>query len=358
MDPARQAFGLPEDAEPVRELDTAAFLGTHAQGREVDAPLWPVGGPWADEGLPVPGLGAGESTLDVFRLDDPDPGDDNPPPPELDEPRRRGDQGTDDERSWMGDASLDPDVLAVYLGPACDPPPPWDDCADLLDIGPPRSVEDLRPSRDGLTIETGPFGAEKPTCEESLVAQMWGVLQDNLDLVEWAMCMAAPWVDEEQRECLRETLQNGPVTIRFKPGPCNTKNGGSWGMRSGGQAITICRDDSPTTPFSTSAFLYCECSAAGAQLCGVLSQAATLLHEVSHSCDWQHTKRERDRLGITRQCQEVFLLQQSFAYALFQRYPEAAASGCCDPYATTVPGDGLPLGQATVSCPCLPSGGG
>ena len=217
-----------------------------------------------------------------------------------------------------------------------------------LDFGPARLLADLEPSEVGIEVSDA-----FTTCERELVARVWGALRQNVDLVEWAMCMS-PNAMEDERSCLRQMLTDATEPLTIVPedegDDCLGPKGNAWGMKQRRGKIVICT--LPGSPFARATELWCGCTDPTARACAVFSMATTLLHELSHSCGWQHDAEVRRETGILKRCQEVFLLQQSFAYAVFQRYPEAAASRCCVAWATTFPGSGERIGGLETDCEC------
>lgn len=221
-----------------------------------------------------------------------------------------------------------------------------------IEFGPNRDFDDLRPwVPDDVTVSDG-----FTDCEAEMVALMLGVLHDNVDILEWAMCVAAgvdqDRVTEENKQCLRDRIANGvfrrPLELIPKDPPCGIDK--NWGMSAGHGKITMCLNRDGR--FGTAVDMYCHCDDPALRLCAVLSQAVTLLHELAHGCDFQHDDEERAELGITKECQEVHLLMQCMSYGLFPRYPDAAGSGACDAWATLTPGDGGDIGQLPTDFRC------
>ncbi len=225
-------------------------------------------------------------------------------------------------------------------------PLPWERCAPRLEPGRPRHLRDVRPSSEGIDIS-----ADFSACEREMIELMWGVLRENADLIRWAACMSG--ADRSETACLMATFtETAPEVIAFTRKP----DGCEWGFRFNrvGPAdtprITFCA--SSGSPWATAVELYCTCSAASATECAILSMCVNLLHEVSHVCGMKHSGLPYNMDGVPKRCQEVFLNQQAFAWALFQRYPDAASSACCAAWATTVPGSGQAIGQLHTQCTC------
>lgn len=250
----------------------------------------------------------------------------------------------------LSDQQLAPPDLQVPPPPHSDRRPVFPDLGILvcpqsyrtIDCAAPdltaQSFADVPSSWDGYVLvqRENPRPAEVwSPCDAGLVARVWGFLQVNLDLVEWALCRgdASP----EQVDCVLAAIRGtGPAIELVLAAECGhfgmstppAESGGGFGTR-----VLLCND--PHVLFDPAVFLYCSGDAANAA-CAVAAIASSLLHELTHTCQAVHPGQGADNPGtpfrFEQYCNVPYLTGAWFAWAAFRRYPEAAAAPCCAQY--------------------------
>lgn len=201
---------------------------------------------------------------------------------------------------------------------------------------PARSLEDV-PS------DLPPLLGDWPPCDTALMGRVWGFLQSNLDLVEWALCMAVaadPAADPppEALACILDRIRlipvdrNTPVlpfllmgtdeacgAVRMATGFGRTRicteSGSSWdcGLQM------YCPEADPSAPAEPAPPAGLEPTAA-TRTCAVMTLAASVLHELHHACGIHHPEA----------CGAPYLAGNFFLRGAYALYPEAADTPCCD----------------------------
>jgi hypothetical protein len=250
-------------------------------------------------------------------------------------------------------------------GSACDvyAPPAVGECRLVGDAATcPGPCVDMQPA--SCSLEQLPFAAAdglydlvyevddrtEPVDREALdlVQYAWAVLLDNLDLVEWTACL---WYGESDRdssvwenlgevfgvagsvaECLSEKVQGQApdVTIRFTQQlgegafwtRANAINGGTIFIPLNGSRW----NDSYLSEFKAAT------SGSAEQFCIAADLAATLLHELVHSCMTGGTADVTADGDAKNSCTSSYLIENSFRWALGQRYPCLGATTNCSYY--------------------------
>ncbi len=191
-------------------------------------------------------------------------------------------------------------------------------------------------------------------CDQYFLALTWGMLQDNLDLVRWAMCKASG--KDQKVTCLEELiLDPSRVQLRSRGSGCEglsartttQPRGRLWDV---GAVIQICfegTEDTTSTDgeprcryrnFSDmAASFFCRADTErdddlDDQLCALVQMAVLILHELGHACG--RAPAHGDVLGFDftpGDCDVIDIVENYFASALMERYPRAAESDYCRP---------------------------
>jgi hypothetical protein len=187
-------------------------------------------------------------------------------------------------------------------------------------------------------------------CEKQLVARAWGLLQDNVDLVRWALCKASG--HEQRSDCLEQYIRY-PWWIRIRKNTERCANiDDAMSMMAFGRAYPVLHvcfrgqerrvnaEGDEVCDFVGSNDLWASffCVDDGFdedtfadQSCAVARIASLLLHELTHTCGrgvqhgqfgWDLSKRD---------CDVPNLIQTFFMDALTQRYPAIFLSESCRP---------------------------
>jgi hypothetical protein len=189
-------------------------------------------------------------------------------------------------------------------------------------------------------------------CEKQLVARAWGLLQDNVDLVRWALCKASG--HEQQSDCIEQYIRY-PWWIRIRKNTERCADGDqAMSMMAflktypdlhvcfRGQEFRVDADGRERCRFEGSNDLWASffCVDDGVdrdtfadQSCSAARIASILLHELIHICGrgathgeiipgWDLSKRD---------CDVPNLIQNFFMDAVTQRYPAIFLSDYCRP---------------------------
>lgn len=256
------------------------------------------------------------------------------------------------------DALYEPD-------PGCErfDPPSTGDCSmvgNLAVCAPPCVLE----QQSGCDIDTLPFeeadgrydlvySAAEPggTIDWEMVDMVqyaWAVLLDNLDLVAWTACLfygestrdSSFWenlgdlfgIAGSVAECLVDKIEGRApdVTIQF----VTSLDKGAFSTHpdplSGG-TIKIPVTGSVWANLYVAKYKGAQAGSAE-EFCIIADLAATLLHELVHSCltgGSADAPGGDDNAGV---CSTSYLIENSFRWALGQRYPCLCASASCDYY--------------------------
>lgn len=195
---------------------------------------------------------------------------------------------------------------------------PWRTTADL-------DAMDIEAHADSVEID----GASD--AERELLLAAWEVLQQNLDLVEWSLCIVLGDDSNKARRLLRK-MTRGVATVRIHVVPdCDPlfdDPGGfrAWGGVSGG-TIWIC-DAEKTQLTKNYLRLWMDGVTANDRWCSVLDLAVTLMHELSHTVGIA----KDDDPYRPKECPKSYLIENAFRFILFRRYVGVTNSDCCSKY--------------------------
>jgi hypothetical protein len=179
-------------------------------------------------------------------------------------------------------------------------------------------------------------------CQEEFIQQVWALLQENVDLVRWAMCVAGRMYDRETRTwnpiypngdtaCVEERIlgvRDNPVELEIVFDCPEFKMRAIRG-RPGSGKVLICGDEDSNGGIAFD--MYCDNhnERPAHRMCALLAIASSLLHELTHLCGFDHKKDEQ---GKVISCSFPYLTGAYFAWAMMQRYPQASKSPCCLPW--------------------------
>lgn len=155
--------------------------------------------------------------------------------------------------------------------------------------------------------------------DEDLLRQAWGVLQNNVDLINWAVCWATGNSNGDHCIVNRISRTSSRVEVRlYDEGTCPVQVTNFYGAVDGtGGRIRICK--------SGDWEVYREKFTSGDELmilCSVLDLAAAICHELTHVCG-RASGDEPDG------CYRSYLIENAFRWGLFRRFPAAAVGTCC-----------------------------
>jgi len=190
---------------------------------------------------------------------------------------------------------------------------------------------------------------------ESMLKAAWGVLLANVRLVEWALC----WVlGPDHDNCMVAHIA-GSALRKIN---IDLLNGKDW-YDPEASATTWCHVDVnlyvDDDMWQTYLSHWC-CGDAVDRACVAFSVSITLCHELTHYCCLT-----ADPKNVLEDCARAYMIQNTFAWALYRRYPDLAASECC---AQLVGDDGM-FGDGRInrntylrycnpiSCEPVPGGG-
>lgn len=159
-------------------------------------------------------------------------------------------------------------------------------------------------------------------CSESFTDVLnaaWILLNENTDLIEWVVCS----VFGKSGGCISAIASWSsflPPNVE-----CSSREFGFWPPCPEFVALTIwphitfCSTKAVNEVYAN-AF---QCGTDADRLCVAIDMAATLFHEFTHFCGLN----TGDLAG--KACQTSYLAENSFKWALLNRYPAALDSGCC-----------------------------
>ena len=224
-------------------------------------------------------------------------------------------------------------------------------CEEYLDL-PKEWPHQSVPGGGSYVLMVGPGPSVQPTvlmgwdaCAASVVAEVWAFIQENVNVVQWAMCMAG--ADAEMIECVNGYLTGELGPIQFwrsgdpgMLGAISTTQTSINGVFQNSPYITFNAGDG--TLFDISCEIWCSDNETDKE-CAIAALAASLVHELTHVCGAKHMQipeTEFDEFG----CSIPILTGSYFAAAVFGSNPAAAASPCCADYLTLAfpPGTSLP----------------
>lgn len=151
-----------------------------------------------------------------------------------------------------------------------------------------------------------------------LLVMCWALLQDNVDLMEWAVCWATgdTGVGKEIAGKISRTGRRFKVVL--EAGACDD---GAFCALIGGRKISI---NTESDEWSRYVEMW-EDGTASVWMCAVVDLTCTLFHELMHSAGYS-------RDDEARTCKDSYLAENIFRWAMFRRYGSAgiASSTCCD----------------------------
>lgn len=213
---------------------------------------------------------------------------------------------------------------AAYDGGPCDNTGDSDVCG-MPPVNGPADCSGVDLYTDNWEIKNNSETPDK--CELDLLGKAFGLLKDNVDLAEWAICMATG--NPEAGTCIRNYLtgENADIEIKIDDDICDIKydddgdmigitNGSAWALT---RRISLC--SLPGSRFSVNSYLACYGDAA-AQACGIVNMAGLLLHEIVHLC----VRAAGDSPG---ECRVSYLAESAFLALMYQSCSLAATSSCC-----------------------------
>ena len=169
---------------------------------------------------------------------------------------------------------------------------------------------------------------------ESLLRKAWCLLLENLDIVDWVLCMV---YGPDAGSCLQDII----VGARDVGLECATNISPTAQAFWGTGTVTF----NPQHENLVGMKAMFESGDDEDRLCAVIRASALLFHELQHVCmlggiynsDWQKSWFE-DR------CEPTWLTYSTYTYAMYLRYPRARRSRCCVETLTalawsSVPGD-------------------
>lgn len=186
---------------------------------------------------------------------------------------------------------------------------------------------------------------------ESLIRAAWSMLQDNIDLVNWARCYVFGRKSSGQvkMSCLRDTILGSDekiVKIYLQSGESLIDPGaaaeGWWGWK-----IVIFGEDS----FWKRRLSYWCCSVSDkTKTCMAISVAALIFHELVHYCG-----RSKDSGKNVDNCEWSYLAQSVIHWALLNRYPAAGSGNCCRKLVGdgSIFAGGMRSSDVGIDCPIL-----
>jgi hypothetical protein len=167
---------------------------------------------------------------------------------------------------------------------------------------------------------------------ENLLRKAWCLLIENLDIVDWVLCMV---YGPNAGSCLQVILE-GTHDVGIE---CSTS------ITSAAQAswLTGTVTFNPQHEDIIGMKAMFESGDDEDRLCAVIRASAVLFHELQHVCflggfmnfDGQGTITE-DR------CEPTWLTYSTYTYAMYLRYPEARRSRCCVENLTTLAWSSVP----------------
>jgi hypothetical protein len=265
-----------------------------------------------------------------------------------------GDEVMDDVESilaWDEPAWREPNPMSPGCGPV-----PLDECG-AVPSHPRQSFADVPVLEPGPTFvfEEGAF----TPCERRLLGQAWGLLQENLDVVDWAVCVSERMARQNQAafhtqadpDCLRQRIVGDvwpPVTFTKK----RERDGCKMSTSPSRSVVAMCVHGRHKL-FNVAGDLYCEGSAAAGR-CAVLAVAASLLHELSHTepCRFRHDVVDDDGNETRVRCSIPYLIGSLFVVAVRRRYrnPRIDRHECCALYRDISIGDDARLPGFAGGC--------
>lgn len=206
--------------------------------------------------------------------------------------------------------------------------PNEDDCAmkdrrdncDAPMVGPYRSIDDLLSDemRDEVLRRVTIKGANED--EEDLLIACWALLIDNVDVVDWISCLVLGW---SKQSCLKRVItdrwiRDVQITIREGDSSICGRRGSSFSAAL--NHILICDTPGDNT-WEHYRAMWRDDSNPDKRTCAVVDLAATILHELVHTC--------RSGEPGPGQCGASYRIENSFRWAMTQRYVGAGKYSCC-----------------------------
>ncbi len=145
------------------------------------------------------------------------------------------------------------------------------------------------------------------------------ILRESLDIVRWVACLVFG-ADGEclVRACTQETVYNLYCSEERNPwGPCNSVAWTSYVTST----IAVCT----THPAIQKYAAVFRCGSATERLCVAVDLAATLFHEFTHLC----LLNTDDPAGVDCDKRSSYRAENTFRWALLQRYKRAMEAPCC-----------------------------
>lgn len=163
--------------------------------------------------------------------------------------------------------------------------------------------------------------------EKVLLLTAWELLHQNKDLVEWAACMVLG-SDASDVDRLVSKIERTSRTVRIRiTGDCTDFWGDSFGFHAwsgaSGGTIEICMYTNHWVNHYLP--LWTESIKAVDKWCSALDLAVTLLHELTHTIGLSGG-------DVAGTCEESYLIENMFRFALFRRHPTITNSACCSGY--------------------------
>ena len=221
------------------------------------------------------------------------------------------------------------------------------ECADWIEDCTPRVLSAAELAEYAAT-DIPPSVRGETAMERELIQAAWALLQDNLDLVRWAICMRygadkAERVMDRLTDHVDGTLWTGvyvadvsfggPFFVPpFIPTPFNPTH-----ITRNSNALFIVRGSGLWQG-------YLEKWSSGdlsSQSCVALDFAAGIAHELCHVARYNAVDLEFDDVpllgpkygdGVDSRCFDSYIIGNSIRWALFQRYPPASMvdQDCCE----------------------------
>lgn len=143
------------------------------------------------------------------------------------------------------------------------------------------------------------------------LALAWQVLADNIDIVEWLACVVVGGSD--YIDCLTGRIED-PSTVHIEV----TGKGGfkSKGRPIGRQQKIIIGQSSLEGKYGP---YLSPTSDSDEHFCAIVDLAATLLHELVHTC--LHPERGGEHADDPNDCRVSYLIETSFRWAMAHRFP-------------------------------------
>lgn len=194
-------------------------------------------------------------------------------------------------------------------------------------------------------------------CEQDLIGHAWGLLLENVDILDWVVCVSerlarqngAAFQTDSPHTCLRSAVE-GTLDREGRPAWVTfTKNEESPQCKMGAigsrNEIYMCVNGERKL-FNVAVDLYCN-GTDTQRRCAVFAMAASLLHELSHTgCGFEHDDEDGDIVP----CSIPYLIGSTFAAVIMARYPEIASSPCCRRYRKVRIGGSKKLPGFTDDC--------